>query len=247
MKMDFINKTVIITGGTRGIGLAILKLFKKNNATIIATGTNKEKISKLNKDNKNNKIKYLYLDFTVESSINSFLIQISKLDKIDILVNNAGANKISSIKNIKTEDWDMLNNINLRGPFLITREISKVMELNTYGRIINISSIFGTISKSKRASYSTTKWGLIGFTKAVALDLASKGVLVNAVSPGFVDTSLTREILGEDELKKLISTIPQKRLAEPKEIAKTILFLSSDENTYITGQNIIIDGGYTSA
>ena len=92
MKMDFIDKTVIITGGTRGIGLAILKLFKKNNATIIATGTNKEKISKLNKDNKNNKIKYLYLDFTVESSINSFLIQISKLDKIDILVNNAGAN-----------------------------------------------------------------------------------------------------------------------------------------------------------
>ena len=121
------------------------------------------------------------------------------------------------------------------------------MELNLYGRIINISSIYGTISKSKRASYSTTKWGLIGFTKAVALDLASKGVLVNAVSPGFVDTSLTRKILGENELKKLISTIPQQRLANPKEIAKIVLFLSSDENTYITGQNIIIDGGYTSA
>ena len=245
--MDFINKTVIITGATRGIGLAILKLFEQNNATIIATGTNKEKISELNKNKNNNKIQYLYLDYTIESSINSFLSQISKLNKIDILVNNAGVNKISPIKNIKTNDWDIINNINLRGPFLITREVSKVMELNLYGRIINISSIYGTISKSKRASYSTTKWGLIGFTKAVALDLASKGVLVNAVSPGFVDTSLTRKILGENELKKLISTIPQQRLANPKEIAKIILFLSSDENTYITGQNIIIDGGYTSA
>lgn len=247
MIMDFINKTVIITGATRGIGLAILKLFEQNNATIIATGTNKEKISELNKNKNNNKIQYLYLDYTIESSINSFLSQISKLNKIDILVNNAGVNKISPIKNIKTNDWDIINNINLRGPFLITREVSKVMELNLYGRIINISSIYGTISKSKRASYSTTKWGLIGFTKAVALDLASKGVLVNAVSPGFVDTSLTRKILGENELKKLISTIPQQRLANPKEIAKIILFLSSDENTYITGQNIIIDGGYTSA
>ena len=103
------------------------------------------------------------------------------------------------------------------------------------------------VSKSKRAAYSTTKWGLVGLTKATALDLASHNILVNAVSPGFVDTELTRQILGDKEIEKLLDTIPQKRLAVAKEIAKTVIFLASDHNTYITGQNIIVDGGFTSA
>ena len=111
----------------------------------------------------------------------------------------------------------------------------------------NIASIFSVVSKEKRASYSTTKWGLIGFTKAIALDLAPHNILVNAVSPGFVDTQLTRKILGKKGIKDIKANIPQKRLAKIEEIANTLLFLVSDYNTYITGQNIIIDGGFTSA
>ena len=121
------------------------------------------------------------------------------------------------------------------------------MKKKSQGKIVNISSIFGVVSKAKRAAYSTTKWGLIGFTKAVALDLAPYNILVNAVSPGFVDTQLTRTILGEKGIKKITETIPQKRLATVEEIAKTVVYLASDHNTYIAGQNIIVDGGFTSA
>tara|TARA_Y100001960_G_C14019808_1_gene515420 strand:- start:180 stop:545 length:366 start_codon:yes stop_codon:yes gene_type:complete len=120
------------------------------------------------------------------------------------------------------------------------------MKKNQQGRIVNISSVFGVVSKAMRASYSTTKWGLVGFTKAVAVDLAPHNILVNAVSPGFIDTELTRKILGNDGIKEVLESIPQQRLASAEEVAKLVIFLSSNQNSYITGQNIIIDGGFTS-
>ena len=120
------------------------------------------------------------------------------------------------------------------------------MKSQNFGKIINISSIFGVVSKKKRAAYSSTKWGLIGLTKAVALDLAPFNVQVNAISPGFVDTNLTKKILGVEKMKEISSTIPLGRLASSEEISKVALFLCSNLNTYITGQNIIVDGGYTS-
>ena len=247
MKIDFSNKTILITGGTRGIGFGILKLLQKKNASIITTGTNVNEIKKLNQNSKGKKIKYFYLDFTDADSINNFLNKISKLKKIDILINNAGVNKIDRIDKINENDWDLINNVNLKGPFLLTREVSKIMKKNHSGKILNIASIFSTVSKQKRATYSATKWGIIGFTKAIALDLAPDNILVNAVSPGFVDTELTRKILGNEGIKEIKNSIPQKRLANVEEIANTILFLVSDYNTYITGQNLIIDGGFTSA
>ena len=133
------------------------------------------------------------------------------------------------------------------GPFVLTREISKIMKKNKYGRIVNIASIFGVISREKRAAYSSTKSGLIGLTKATAHDLAKDNILVNSISPGFIDTELTKNILGEKSMKEISSSIPLKRLGDPDEIAKLVLFLTSDQNTYITGENIIIDGGYTIA
>ena len=247
MKIDFSNKTVIVTGGTRGIGAAIVELFQECNAQIIATGTNTSELESLNQKSKSEKTDYIHLDFTSNDSIQKFLGHIDKLDRIDVLINNAGVNKIDSIKDIAEDDWDWINNVNLRGPFLLTRTVSKIMQNQGYGRMVNIASIFGVVSKAKRAAYSTTKWGLVGFTKAVALDLAPHNILVNAVSPGFVDTELTRGILGEKEIEKLVDTIPQKRLADAGEIAKTVVFLTSHHNTYITGQNIIVDGGFSSA
>ena len=246
MLIDFKNKTVVVTGGTRGIGAAIVELFHECNAQVIATGTHYDEIERLNEVSKN-KVKYVHLDFTSNNSCQTFFKYIETLDRIDVLINNAGVNKIGSIDKINETDWDWINNVNLRGPFLLTKAVSNIMKNQNSGKIVNISSVFGVVSKSERAAYSTTKWGLIGFTKAVALDLAPYNILVNAVSPGFVDTELTRRVLGESGIKKVVGTIPQKRLANIKEIAKMVAFLSSDHNTYITGQNIIIDGGFTSA
>ena len=247
MKIDFTNKTVVVTGGTRGVGAAIVLLFQECNAEIIATGTNLDNLKRLNEKSSDKRTKYTHLDFISDDSVQDFLGYIEKLGRIDVLINNAGVNKIDSIHEISENDWDWMNEVNLRGPFLITRSVSKIMKKQGYGKIVNIASVFSIVSRAKRAAYSTTKWGLVGFTKAIAHDLAPHNILVNAVSPGFVDTELTRRILGEKEIEKLVSSIPQKRLADAGEIAKAILFLTSDHNTYITGQNIIVDGGFTSA
>jgi len=247
MKIDFTNKTVVVTGGTRGVGAAIVQLFQECNAEIIATGTNLDNLKRLNEKSSDKRTKYTHLDFISDDSVQNFLRYIEKLGRIDVLINNAGVNKIDAIHEISDNDWDWINEVNLRGPFLITRSVSKIMKKQGYGKIVNIASVFSIVSRAKRAAYSTTKWGLVGFTKAIAHDLAPHNILVNAVSPGFVDTELTRRILGEKEIEKLVSSIPQKRLADPGEIAKSILFLTSDHNTYITGQNIIVDGGFTSA
>ena len=161
------------------------------------------------------------------------------------MINNAGINKINSIDLIKENEWDTINNVNLRGPFLLTKKMALIMKNQNFGKIVNIASIFGVVSKAKRAVYSTTKWGMVGFTKAVALDLAPYNILVNSVSPGFVDTELTKKVLGEKGIKKIVKSIPQNRLATPKEVAKIVVFLSSDNNSYLTGQNIIVDGGFT--
>lgn len=245
--MDFTDKTIIITGGTRGIGAAIVSLFCNAGAKVVVTGT--KDINELKHDfiQDINNVQYYQLDYSSDKSIKEFIHLVNKLKSIDILINNAGVNKIESISDISVNDWDWINAVNLRGPFLLTKAVSETMKNQNYGKIINIASIFSIVSKEKRAAYSSTKWGLIGFTKAVALDLAPFNVQVNAVSPGFVDTDLTRKILGIKKMKQLCESIPQRRLAQPDEIAKLVLFLSSDQNTYITGQNIIVDGGFTSA
>ncbi len=247
MNLDFTNKTVIVTGGTRGIGASLANAFCLTGAKVLITGTKNEDDVNLDILNHKNNVHYHQLDLLSDESVQQFLYAVNKLDKVDVLINNAGVNKIKTISEISEEDWDWINAVNLKGPFLLSRNVSEKMKQQESGKIINIASIFSVVSKEKRAAYSSTKWGLIGFTKAVALDLAPFNVLVNAVSPGFVDTALTRRIIGPKNIKKLVETIPQKRLANTDEIANVVLFLCSDLNTYITGQNIIVDGGFTSA
>jgi 3-oxoacyl-[acyl-carrier protein] reductase len=245
--MDFTDKTIIITGGTRGIGAAMVNAFCNARANVVVTGTKKTGVETLDVPDSQNNIQYHQLDYSSAESVKEFISLVKGLDKVDVLINNAGVNKIDSVTEISLDDWDWINAVNLRGPFLLTQAVSEKMKKKKSGKIINIASIFGVVSKENRAVYSTTKWGLIGFTKAVALDLASFNVQVNAVSPGFVNTDLTRRILGPENLKQLVETIPQGRLAQPDEIAKVVLFLCSALNTYITGQNIVVDGGFTSA
>ena len=244
--MDFTDKTIIITGGTRGIGAAMVNAFCNARANVVVTGTKKTGVETLDVPDSQNNIQYHQLDYSSAESVKEFISLVKGLDKVDVLINNAGVNKIESVTEISLDDWDWINAVNLRGPFLLTQAASEKMKKQKSGKIINIASIFGVVSKENRAAYSSTKWGLIGFTKAVALDLASFNVQVNAVSPGFVDTDLTRQIIGPENMKQLVETIPQGRLAQPDEIAKVVLFLCSALNTYITGQNIVVDGGFTS-
>lgn len=244
--IDFKNKTVLVTGGTRGIGEAMVKEFASLGARVIATGAQKQPIEKLQAENKLPAVEYLHLDFCDQDCLQTALKHLDQVGRVDVLVNNAGVNKINPIWQIEEDDWDWIMQVNLNGLFQLTKKVSQLMKAQQWGRILNIASIFGVVSKEKRATYSTTKFGLIGFTKGIALDLAPHNVLVNALSPGFVETELTRSILSAEEREALAGNVPMGRFAQPEEIAKAALFLCSEQNTYMTGQNIVIDGGFVS-
>jgi len=181
-----------------------------------------------------------------KTSTEKFISRLRKIPKIDILINNAGINVIEPIDELNQADWEKILKVNLTGPMLLTKEVAVIMKKNkTAGRILNISSMFGIISKAKRNSYSASKAGLIGLTRSSALDLAPYNILVNALCPGFTMTDLTASILSPAEIKRLSSEIPLGRFADEEEIAKIAVFLCSDFNTYITGQAIVADGGFT--
>lgn len=242
MISNFENKVVLITGATNGIGKEILDAFLKTKATIIATGnsTSKKKFFEIYDKNK---IDYHQANFNNEKSSRDFIKKIKNYKKIDICINNAGINKINYINKISNEFDDILN-VNLKIPFQILSGVSKIMKKNNYGKIINISSIWGKKSKEKRISYTTSKYALNGLTVSSSIELAKYNVLVNSISPGFVDTELTRRVLSKKEINQVKKQIPIGRLAKPSEIVPLIFFLSSELNTYITGQIIYVDGGF---
>lgn len=242
MISNFQNKVVLITGATNGIGKEILEAFLKTKATIIATGNSTSKKSFF-EIYKKNKIDYYQADFNNQKSSRDFLKKIQNYKKIDICINNAGINKINYIGKISNEFDDILS-VNLKIPFQISSVVSDIMKKNKYGKIINISSIWGKKSKEKRISYSISKYALNGLTVSSSIELAKYNILVNSISPGFVDTKLTRRVLSKKEINQVKKQIPLGRLAKPGEIVPLILFLSSDLNTYITGQIIYVDGGF---
>jgi len=247
MKIDFQGKTVLVTGATRGMGKQFADDFADLGANLILTGTDKDKIKILNREaNHDGQVtrKYYAVDFANADSTKSFIEAIEVYPKIDVCINNAGINRINFIDETLIEDWKDILSVNLEAPFLITRAVSKLMKKNRYGRIINIASIFGVISKAKRSMYTTTKFGLHGLTITSAIELAPYNVLVNSVSPGFVLTELTKSILIEAEIEDLARQVPIGRFAEPDEISRVVLFLASSQNTYLTGQNIVVDGGF---
>ena len=235
MITSFKGKNILVTGYSSGIGNCLIKKYLSLGAKVYSTST------KLEFKKKN--LIVLKCNFLNQNSQNIFFKKIENIT-FDVVVNNAGINIIDEIYNIKDQDIEKIIRINLTIPAQIIKLTSRRMIKKRKGKIINISSIFGSISKSKRALYSSSKSGLIGLTKASALDLAKYNILVNSVSPGFIDTKLTRKILGKNLMKKIKNQIPLKKIAKPDEIIPYIIFLSSDNNNYITGQNCVIDGGF---
>lgn len=218
-------RNVLITGGSRGIGKEIAKKFDENGYKVYAPS--RDELNLKDKDSVRNFIeKYKDVYFSV-------------------IINNAGINIVNNIENI---DEDVLNetmNVNLITPIKLIKGFIGKMKENNYGRIVNIGSIWAVISKEGRSVYSATKNGIHGVTNTVALEAGRNNVLVNTVCPGFTLTELTKQNNTQDQIDKLCEEIPLGRMAEPNEIAKFVYYLASEENTYITGQKITIDGGFT--
>ena len=247
MIIDFTGKTIVVTGATRGIGKQIADDLALLGADLILTGTHSEQIAELNQFAQSNNLRKTYycVDLLNKESLDDFISKLELYPKIDALVNNAGINRLNFINDILENDWEEMISVNLSAPFRLLKAVSKKMINHQYGRVINIASIFSKISKEKRSAYSATKFGLHGLTVGVSNDLARHKILVNTLSPGFVMTDLTRKNLSLTEMEQLAGQVPAKRLAEVKDISNVAIFLLSEQNSYLTGQNIVVDGGFS--
>ncbi len=233
----FGGRRALVTGGTRGIGAAIATRLVADGAQVLVTGSREDGKGPAGSE-------YCGIDFADRQAVEAFAPTIAER-RLDILVNNTGINCIAPFADIRTEDFDRIHDVNLRTAFLLCRAAVPGMRQRRYGRIVNISSIFGVISKEFRASYSASKFGLDGMTAALAAEVAADNVLANCVAPGFIDTDLTRRVLGDAGIAELTARVPARRLGAPDEIAALVSWLVSGENTYLTGQTLVIDGGFS--
>ncbi|HTJ10962.1 MAG TPA: SDR family oxidoreductase [Dinghuibacter sp.] len=244
MTLDFKGKTVLVTGATRGIGQRIADDLGRLGARLILTGTKPEQIAELNARAPAS-TRYYCVDLLDRDSLDTFLRELDAYERIDGLVNNAGINRLNSVGDILEGDWDDMLEVNLTAPFRLLKHVSRRMVEGQYGRVVQIASIFSKVSKERRATYSATKFGLHGLTVGASNDLARYNILINTLSPGFVMTDLTRKNLSPEEISALSAQVPAKRFAETGDISSVAVFLLSDLNQYLTGQNIFVDGGFT--
>jgi 3-oxoacyl-[acyl-carrier protein] reductase len=247
ISIDFTGKTAFITGGTRGIGAAIADQFVKANADIIITGTHEKgvssKVAELKRISKGS-VDGWVADFTDPKSLENVCRKIRLYPQPLILINNAGINHILPIDEVKANDWHRLMSLNLTAPVMLSAAAAVQMKQQQWGRIVNISSIWSVITKAGRSMYTASKFGLVGLTKTTAVDLGPYNILVNALSPGFTLTDLTNSTVPADEQERIAQQVPMQRFAKPVEMANVVLFLCSEMNTYLTGQNIVVDGGF---
>jgi 3-oxoacyl-[acyl-carrier protein] reductase len=243
MKLE--GKVAVVTGAARGIGKAIVfALAREGVNPVIVDVDEQEAIKTANEINSMGRNSVAFkVDVSSFSQVEEMMAKVTeKYNRIDIMVNNAGITRDALLIRMKEEDWDKVLSINLKGTFNCMRAVSAIMLKQRSGKIVNIASIIGMIGNAGQANYAASKAGVIALTKTAAKELASRGINVNAVAPGFIDTAMT-QVLNEEYRKKLLGDIPLNRLGNPEDIAKLVLFLAGDDSSYITGQVIRIDGG----
>ncbi len=238
--MRFTGKKIFVTGASRGIGNAIAKAFRDDGAWVIGTHTGRDQ------DTDNVCQEWIAADFTDTEQIEACAEHARNMEP-DVLVNNAGINKISPFIEIEPDDFLQIQQVNVFAPFLLCQAAIPAMKNKGWGRIVNVSSIWGKIGKEHRAAYSASKFAIDGMTLALAAEHSKDGIIANSIAPGFIDTELTHRVLGEKVIQSIVSTVPVRRLGKIDEIARFVLWLASDENTYLVGQNIAVDGGFTRA
>ncbi|MEX2155244.1 MAG: 3-oxoacyl-[acyl-carrier-protein] reductase [Gemmatimonadales bacterium] len=242
MKLDLSGKVALVTGGTRGIGLEICRAFAGAGAQVALCSRDGTQAAEVAKQLGTEARGYA-CDVGVASQVEALAKAVDKdFGRIDVLVNNAGFTKDNLLFLLTETDWDAVVNTNLKGAYLVTKYAARGMIKRRWGRVINITSVVGLNGNKGQSNYSASKAGMIGFTKSVAKELASRNVLVNAVAPGYIDTELTRGISAEAK-KYLLDNIPLGRLGQGPDIAGAVLFLASDLASYITGQVLVVDGG----
>jgi len=243
--MRFKDKVVVVTGGNRGIGLAITKRFVSEGARVAIIGTRPESVdpvvSELSADGAD--VKGYALNVADREAVESTFKQIgADFGSIDVLVNNAGVTRDTLLMRMKEDDWDTVLDINLKGAFNCLKAVTRPMMKNRKGRIINISSVVGQTGNAGQANYSASKSGLFGLTKSAAKELASRNITVNAVAPGYIATEMT-DAISDEAREAFLTNIPLARTGQGEEVAACIAFLASDDAAYITGQTVNVDGG----
>lgn len=240
------NKVALITGAARGIGKAIAKKFAENGYNVVINYVSaKTDIKTLTKEFEDLGVKVLLVkaDVSNKEEAEGLVNQtIEKFGKIDVLVNNAGITKDNLLMRMSEEDFEKVLDINLKGTFLITKFATKYMMKKRCGSIINLASVVGVAGNAGQCNYSASKAGVIGFTKSIAKELASRNIRANAVAPGFIKTDMT-DVLSDNVKENINSQIPLKRMGTAEEVAKLVYFLGTEESSYITGQVINVDGG----
>lgn len=238
--LNFTTKTAIVTGGSRGIGKEISEILAANNYNVIAVATSEQSLDSI-RDIKN--IHPFCCDISDKQSIEKLYNYISDtFGYADVLINNAGIHMDNILLRMKSEEWTKVMDVNLNGPFHLTKAVLKDMVKNKCGRIINISSISGTDGNKGQGNYAASKGGLLALTKSLSKEVGRRNITVNCIAPGLIETDMTAHL--SDTVKKgYLDRIPLKRLGKPKDIGQMILFLCSNEASYITGQTFYIDGG----
>lgn len=230
----------MVTGASRGIGRAIARAYHLQGARVVGTRTSP------GRDADDPCDYYLIADFADLDAVKACADEVRALGP-DVLVNNAGINKIAPFAEVDPADFLRIQQVNVVAPFLLCQAVVPTMKARGWGRIVNLSSIWGKIGKEFRASYAASKFAIDGLTLALAIEHAVDGILANCVAPGFTDTQLTRRVLGDDGIAALTRMIPARRMGSVDEVARLVAWLGSPENTYVTGQNIAIDGGFSRA
>ena len=242
---DLTDKICLVTGATRGIGKAIATKLGAAGATVIGTATSQNGADTISANLKENGIKGegAVLNVTDIESIEALIKHITdQYGSISVLVNNAGITRDNIMLRMKEEEWDDIINTNLKSVYRLSKAVLRGMTKARFGRIINITSVVGVSGNAGQANYSAAKAGVIGFSKSLAQEIASRGITVNAVAPGFIDTDMTKA-LSDDQRAALMQNIPAGRLGEPEDIASSVCFLATDESAYITGVTLHVNGG----